>query len=94
MSLHPDAQKKAQAELDAVVGPDRLPEFSDWKSLVYVNAAIRETLRWHTIVPLGVAHATVADDDLHGYFIPAGTMLLPNIWSVSVPSSSFPKTWY
>ena len=64
------------------MGPGRLPEFSDWESLVYVNAVIKETLRWHTVVPLGVAHATIADDDLHGYFIPAGTVLLPNIWLV------------
>ena len=88
LSLHPDAQKKAQAELDAVVGPHRLPEFSDLKSLVYVNAVIRETLRWHTVVPLSVAHAAIADDELHGYFIPSGTVLLPNIWSV-LPGSLF-----
>ncbi|KAI1792474.1 cytochrome P450 [Ganoderma leucocontextum] len=81
LSLHPHAQKKAQAELDAVVGPGRMPEFSDCKSLVYVNAVIKETLRWHTVVPLSVAHAVTADDDLHGYFIPAGTVLLPNIWA-------------
>ena len=82
MAQHPDVQKKAQAELDAVIGSGRMPEFSDWESLVYVNAVIRETLRWHTIVPLSVSHATTDDDDLHGYFIPAGTVLLPNIWSV------------
>ena len=90
MALHPDAQKKAQAELDSVVGPGRMPDFSDWNSLVFVNAVIKETLRWHTIVPLSVPHATMADDDLHGYFIPAGTVLLPNIWSV--PSVSCLKT--
>ena len=80
MSLHPEVQKKAQAELDAVVGPGRMPEFSDSDSLVYVNAVIKETLRWHSVVPLGVAHSTVADDELHGYFIPAGTVILPNVW--------------
>ena len=80
MSLNPDVQRKAQAELDAVVGPGRLPEFSDSNSLVYVNAVIKETLRWHTIAPLGVAHATTTDDELRGYFIPAGTVVLANIW--------------
>ncbi|KAM5536771.1 hypothetical protein V8D89_009489 [Ganoderma adspersum] len=81
MSLHPDVQRKAQAELDAVVGPGRMPEFSDSDSLVYVNAVIKETLRWHTVTPLGLAHATTADDELHGYFIPAGTVVLANIWA-------------
>ena len=61
MSLHPDAQKRVQAELDKVVGNSRMPEFSDLESLVYVNAVIRETLRWHTIVPLSVSHATTDD---------------------------------
>ena len=90
MAMYPDVQKKAQAELDAVVGPHRLPEFDDLKSLVYVNAVIRETLRWHTVVPLSVAHAVIADDELHGYFIPSGTVLLPNVWSV-LSASSFVK---
>ena len=80
MAQHPDVQKKAQAELDAVVGSGRMPEFSDSESLVYVNAVIKETLRWHTVVPLCVAHSTVADDELRGYFIPEGTVILPNIW--------------
>ncbi|KAM5532989.1 hypothetical protein V8D89_013331 [Ganoderma adspersum] len=81
MAMHPEAQKQAQAELDAVVGPGRMPDFSDWKSLVYVDALIKEVLRWHTVAPLGVAHSTTADDELNGYFIPAGTVLLPNIWA-------------
>ncbi|PIL29129.1 cytochrome P450 [Ganoderma sinense ZZ0214-1] len=81
MSRNPDVQKKAQAELDAVVGPGRLPEFSDLDSLAYVNAVIKETLRWHTVAPLGLAHATTCDDELRGYFIPAGTVVLANIWA-------------
>ena len=45
MALHPDAQKKAQSELDIVVGTDRLPDFSDLDSLPYVNALTAEVLR-------------------------------------------------
>lgn len=29
MLLHPEVQKKAQEELDRVIGRDRLPELSD-----------------------------------------------------------------
>lgn len=83
MSLNPEVLRKAHAELDAVVGPDRLPNFSDREELVYVNAIIKEVMRWHTVVPLSVPHSTVADDELHGYFIPAGTVLLPNSWCVA-----------
>ena len=53
MAMHPDVQRKAQAEIDAVVGQDRLPDFSDRAKLPYVNAIIEETLRWHSITPLG-----------------------------------------
>ena len=83
MSLNPEVLRKAHAELDAVVGSDRLPNFSDREELVYVNAIIKEVMRWHTVVPLSVPHSTVADDELHGYFIPAGTVLLPNSWCVA-----------
>ena len=82
MSLHPEVLKNAQAELDAVVGPHRLPDFGDKEELVYINAIATESLRWHNGVPLCLAHCTTADDEFHGYFIPAGTVILPNIWSV------------
>ena len=81
--LHPAVLRKAHAELDAVVGPHRLPEFGDKDSLPYVNAVIKESMRWHSALPLGVPHATVADDEFRGYFIPAGTMLIPNTWYVA-----------
>jgi hypothetical protein len=53
MVLHPAAQAKARAELDAVVGRSRLPDFSDRENLPYVNALLKETLRWQVIAPLG-----------------------------------------
>src|SRR5882757_2249349 len=53
MVLYPDAQKRAQAEIDSVIGKDRLPTFNDRESLPYVDAVLRETLRWNPIGPLG-----------------------------------------
>ena len=81
LSLNPEVVKKAHAELDVVVGPHRLPEPSDQESLIYINAIVLEALRWHTVVPLSVFHKTVDDDELQGYFIPAGTIVIPNTWS-------------
>lgn len=51
MTLYPDVQKKAQAEIDAVVGPDRLPSFSDRASLPYIEALAKEILRWNAVLP-------------------------------------------
>ncbi|RPD61603.1 cytochrome P450 [Lentinus tigrinus ALCF2SS1-7] len=81
ISLHPEVMDKAHAELDAVVGPHRLPDFDDRDGLVYVNALIKEALRWYNVVPLSIPHRMLKDDEFHGYFIPEGTLLLPNIWA-------------
>ena len=70
-----NAQKKAQAELDAVVGTSRLPDFSDRPSLPYLEALFREVLRWHPVLPLDVSHAASEDDIYNGYFIPKGLFL-------------------
>ncbi len=53
MLLYPDIQAKAQAEIDAVIGDDRLPRFDDRERLPYVNALALEVSRWHNIGPLG-----------------------------------------
>ena len=47
------SKKKAQAEIDAVVGSSRLPDFSDRRSLPYINALVNESMRWQSILPLG-----------------------------------------
>ncbi|KAG2062784.1 cytochrome P450, partial [Suillus decipiens] len=76
MVLYPDVQKRAQAEIDSVVGRDRLPTFEDRASLPYIDAVMRETFRWQPVAPLGVSHATSSDDVYDGYFIPKGLLLL------------------
>jgi cytochrome P450 len=53
MAIYPDVQQKAQAEIDAVVGPNRLPDYNDRESLPYINAVVKETMRWQVIMPLG-----------------------------------------
>jgi cytochrome P450 len=53
MAIYPDVQRKAQAEIDAVVGRNRLPDFNDRESLPYINAMVKETMRWQLVAPLG-----------------------------------------
>lgn len=67
MLHYPEVMHTAQVELDRVVGPDRLPDFSDQDNLPYVNAIICETLRWRPIAVLGgTPHAVTADDVYEG----------------------------
>lgn len=55
MVLYPDVQAQAQAEIDSVIGEglQRLPHWEDRASLPYVEAVLKETLRWHPTAPLG-----------------------------------------
>ncbi|KAL4252232.1 cytochrome P450 family protein [Abortiporus biennis] len=90
MTLYPDIQRKAQEEIDQVLGSTstyngidlRLPTNADRDQLPYVNAVVSEVLRWHSVVPLGVPHATSEDDVYKGYFIPKGSVVIPNIWKM------------
>lgn len=53
MVCYPEIQKKAQEELDRVVGHGQLPEFGDRESLPYLSAIIKEIYRWRPTVPAG-----------------------------------------
>lgn len=52
LALNPEKAKIAQQELDRVLGVDRLPSISDRIRLPYSNAIIKETMRWHPVLPL------------------------------------------
>lgn len=56
MIQYPEVQRKARAEIDAVVGFDRLPKASDKASLPYIRSLCTEVLRWHPAAPLGKSH--------------------------------------
>ncbi|TFK48071.1 cytochrome P450 [Heliocybe sulcata] len=80
MATHPEVQHYAQAEIDAVVGRGRLPDCSDRDNLPYVNAVIKEVIRWQPAFPTGIPHASTADDEYGGYFIPKGSIIFGCSW--------------
>lgn len=82
MLLHPHVQKRAQAELDEIVGSDVLPSFDDFEKLKYIRGILYELLRWNTVLPAGVPHMLIADDIVDGYFIPKGTLVFGNSWTI------------
>jgi hypothetical protein len=63
---YPALVARAQAELDTVVGRDRLPDFADEADLVYCSALVREIMRWRTVIAGGLAHASIKDDFYEG----------------------------
>ncbi|KAL1738110.1 cytochrome P450, partial [Schizophyllum fasciatum] len=50
---HPEVQERARAELNAVVGPDRMPEMEDRKNLPYLEGVVQEAFRFWPAAPLG-----------------------------------------
>lgn len=91
MLLNPDVQRKAQAEIDAVVGHDRLPDFSDRLRLPYLNAILKEVLRWNPPLPLGLPHLTSSEDVYEGLFIPKETVVFANAYAMLHDEETFPK---
>jgi cytochrome P450 len=74
MCIKPEIQKKAQLEINEVMGRTRLPSYEDRESLPYTEAIYREVLRWRSPLLLGIPHYSTQDDHYKGYFIPKGMM--------------------
>ncbi|KAF9055302.1 cytochrome P450 [Hymenopellis radicata] len=83
MVQFPEAQAKAQAEIDMVLGHGHLPTFDDMESLPYVTALVREVLRCNPPGPIGVPHTAAKDDVYRNYFIPKGAFVISNLWAIS-----------
>jgi cytochrome P450 len=53
MLANPEVFRRAQKEVDAATGGERLPTFADKGTLPYVEALFLEVLRTNTVTPLG-----------------------------------------
>ncbi|KAH8997178.1 cytochrome P450 [Lactarius hatsudake] len=100
MTLYPEVQRKAQTEIDQLVGNSRLPEFWDQDGLPYVDAVLKEVLRWHPVTPLAVPHKVMESDTYEGYYIPAGSTVIANVWGMlhdpavfAEPGQFCPERW-
>ncbi|KAI1872951.1 uncharacterized protein JN550_003825 [Neoarthrinium moseri] len=91
MCVFPEAQRRAQDEIDRVIGRDRSPSMDDEAKLSYISACASETLRWRTVTILGgIPHAPTQDDKYRGYHIPAGTAITGNVWAIHRHPRDFP----
>jgi len=93
MTLHPEVQAKAQAEIDrhmANKGAGRLPNYiSDRDDLPYTLAILREVMRWHGPAPL-TSRTAVEDNVYEGCLIKKGTMIMVNMWAILHDENVFP----
>ncbi|PAN27498.1 hypothetical protein PAHAL_5G084800 [Panicum hallii] len=86
---HPNALKKAQEEIDLNVGGGRLLDKNDLPHLPYLHCIITETLRLYPAAPMLLPHEASTDCKIHGYDVPAGSMVLVNAHAIHRD----PATW-
>ncbi|KAF8992234.1 cytochrome P450 [Cyathus striatus] len=89
--MNPECIAKAQKELDTVLKPGMLPDFEDEEALPYMQAIVREALRWHDVVPIAIPHYLDEEDEYKGYRIPAGTIVIPNSWAILHDENRYPE---
>nr|AEB40221.1 cytochrome P450 monooxygenase [Antrodia cinnamomea] len=89
-TVFPEILKKAQEEIDRVVGSERLPTPDDKDSLPYIMWIVWECLRWNPVGPLAAPHTLTEDDNYEGYFIPKGTVVIPNVWLMLHDETKYP----
>ncbi|KAF8902856.1 cytochrome P450 [Mucidula mucida] len=79
------------AEIDAVVGKNRLPNFEDRPHLPYVEAILLETLRWNPALPMGFMHRSRDEDVYNGHYIPAKSLIIGNVWAIFRNEQDYPE---
>ncbi|KAJ6568897.1 cytochrome P450 [Mycena capillaripes] len=82
MLAFPEAQKKAQAEIDSFTGGKYLPSFEDEVSLPYISALVKEVMRWENVAPFAIPRLLVNDDEYCGYRLPGGSIVVGNAWGI------------
>ena len=80
---NPRVQQKAQAELDHVIGFNRVMTESDFSNLPYLQCVAKEAMRLHPPTPLMLPHRANANVKIGGYDIPKGSNIHVNVWAVA-----------
>ncbi|KAJ7640572.1 cytochrome P450 [Mycena rosella] len=89
------AQRKAQAEIDKVVGMGHLPSFGDEEAMPYVSALVKELMRWWTVTPLElhrsvpIPHFLAVEEAYRGYGVPAGSIVIGNVWAILYDETTY-----
>ena len=80
MACYPRVQEKAQAQIDAYLDASRSPIWDDFAHLPYVNAIVKEGMRWRPVSSVALPHKLREDDTYEGYFLPKGSTVWVAVW--------------
>ena len=84
---HPEVRERLEAEVDEVLG-GRTPTLDDLSNLTYTKMVVDEVLRMYPPI-WGYTRDPIADDEIDGYHIPAGSTIFlspyvtqrhPSVW--------------
>ncbi|CAE6337349.1 unnamed protein product [Rhizoctonia solani] len=90
MQLYPEIQSRAREEiLGTIDSTSGQPDPAQVVSLPYLQNVLREVMRWLPALPFGIAHSAQEDDEYRGYHIPAGSVIIPNLWALSREESMY-----
>lgn len=78
----PAVIRKAQAELDEIVGQAKRMEESDIAKLPYLQAIVKEALRLHPAAPLIIPRRSDNSCEIGGYVVPENTQVFVNVWGI------------
>ncbi|GFV41878.1 cytochrome P450 2U1 [Trichonephila clavipes] len=91
LSKHPESQKAAQEEMDAVIGRERLPSFLDKQNLPYVDATLQELFRLAMVFRVSTMYSNFKETTIEGYRIPRRSIVMFNLWSINLDPELFPN---
>ncbi|GJC77449.1 cytochrome P450 monooxygenase yanC [Colletotrichum liriopes] len=90
LAKHPEFQEKARVELDRLCGTERVPKWTDFNDLPYVNCIVKEGLRIRPVIPAGIPHRAKQDHWYDGMLIPAGSTIFIPAYALNHSSDSSP----
>ncbi|KAL4947325.1 cytochrome P450 [Aspergillus filifer] len=86
-----EATNEVRAEIDAVVGSERLPTMNDQGKLPLLRAFINELMRWRGTPPLSMPYQGQEDVEYNGYLIPSNAIVIANQWSLNMDPEIYPE---
>ncbi|KAH9235592.1 hypothetical protein K456DRAFT_1833555 [Colletotrichum gloeosporioides 23] len=90
-ALHPEIQRKAQAEIDEICGSERSPRWDDFEKMPYINCIVKEGMRWRPVAVTALPHKTRQNDEYNGMFVPKDSTVFIATWALHHTDANYPS---